>query len=199
MQNLTYADIKKEFDYSLGYVRTDIRWLQEHKSSLNYTVVLLIGCGCEMLAAAQGDKKRRGEKVFAEPLLVGDWRLLAGRLYTALRDGLAHGFDTKHLVVDGKAIQIYLSWDHPVVIEMMRSPRGVVGLNVGVQALANALCEKIDEFEKLLQQDAGARQQFREASEHQRLAELNSNEVAAWRRLVKACRMLSGLWSIFAS
>jgi hypothetical protein len=184
--HLTYADIKEEFDYSLGYVRQDIRWLQLHNSSLNYTVALLIGCGCEMLAAAQGDKKRRGRNVLAELLPAGDWRLLADRLYTALRDGLAHGFDTKHLSVDGKVIQIYASWNHPVVIEMMCSAGGVVGVKVGVQALANALCAKIDEFEKLLQQDEGARQHFREASQHQRLAMLNQNEVEAWRRLVKA-------------
>jgi len=52
MQKLTYADIKQEFDVSLGYVRQDIRWLLQSGSSLNYTVALLIGCGCEMLAAA---------------------------------------------------------------------------------------------------------------------------------------------------
>jgi len=85
---LSWANIKKEFDDSVGYIRQDLRWLQSHQSGLNYTVLLLVGCGCEMLAAIGGDKKRRGEKVFAELLPAGDWRLLATRLYTALRDGL---------------------------------------------------------------------------------------------------------------
>src|SRR5579871_5919144 len=170
MQKLTYADIKQEFDVSLGYVRQDIRWLLQSGSSLNYTVALLIGCGCEMLAAAaKGDKHRRGEYVLAELLPPGDWRLLADTLYTALRDGLAHGFDTKHLVVDGKPIQIYMTWRWPRLAEIMCEAGGVMGVRVGTQVLANALCEKIDEFEKQLQQDESARQQFKVASEYQRL------------------------------
>jgi hypothetical protein len=184
-ESLSWADIKKEFDESLGYVRQDIRWLREHDSGLNYTVALLIGCGCEMLAAASGDKNRRGERVFAELLPAGDWRLLAKRLYTALRDGLAHGFDTKHLDVDNQTIQIYISWRHPEMIEIQRVDGGL-GLWVGVQPLAAALCAKIDESENVLQQDETARKLFRQACEYQRCAPLNQNEAAAWRRLAAA-------------
>jgi hypothetical protein len=178
----TWADIRKEFDESLGYVRQDIKWLQEHDCGLNYTVALLVGCGCEMLAAARGDKKRRGERVFAELLPAGDWCLLSDSLYTALRDGLAHGFDTKHLIVDGQAFQIYISWRHPKVIEIRRVNNGL-GLWIGVQALATALCAEIGKFEKLLQQNEAARRLFRQAWEYQRLAPLNQKEAAAWRKL----------------
>jgi len=184
---LSWEDIKKEFDESLGYVRQDIRWLREHNSGLNYTVALLIGCGCEMLAAASGDEKRRGETVFAELLPAGDWRLLKDRLYSALRDGLAHGFDTKHLYVDNQTIQIYISWGDPRAIEIRHVDQGL-GLLIGVQPLAAALCAKIDEFEKGLQQDAIARKLFRKARDHQRLARLNGNEAAAWKRLAPAAR-----------
>jgi hypothetical protein len=182
---LTYADIEDEFDYSLGYVRQDIAWLRQHNSGLNYTVGLLIGCGCEMLAAGGGDKKRRGENVFAELLPPGDWRLLAERLYTALRDGLAHGFDTKHLDVDGQTIQIYISWSNTEIIQIQRVPKAL-GLYIGVQPLAQALCTKIDEFERTLKIDEAARERFKAASKYQRLATLDKNEAEAWRRLVKA-------------
>lgn len=188
MSGLTYSDIKQEFDVSLGYVRQDIRWLLQSGSSLNYTVALLIGCGCEMLAAAKGDNKRRGQYVLAELLPAGDWRLIADRLYTALRDGLAHGFDTKHLVVDGKPIQIYMTWRWPGLVEIMCESGGVIGVRIGTVVLANALCAKIDEFEKLLQQDEAARQQFKTASEYQRLAHFNRKELAAWQRLLKTAR-----------
>jgi hypothetical protein len=185
--SLSWTEIKKEFDESLGYVRQDIRWLREHDCGLNYTVVLLIGCGCEMLAAASGDKKRRGEKVFAELLPAGGWRLLADRLYSALRDGLAHGFDTKHLDVDNRTIQIYISWRHPEVIEIQRV-NGGLGLWVGVQPLAAALCGRIDDFEHLLKQDETARARFWQAHEYRRVAQLNQNEAAAWRELAAAVR-----------
>jgi hypothetical protein len=182
MESPSWANVKKEFDESLGYVRQDIMWLQKHDCGLNYTVALHVGCGCEMLAAARGEKKRRGDRVFAKLLPAGDWRLLSDRLYTALRDGLAHGFDTKHLNVDGQAFQIYIAWRHPNVIEIRRVREGL-RLWVGIQVLAAALCTEIGEFEKELQQDETVRKLFRQACEYQRLAPLNQNEAAAWRRL----------------
>ena len=183
---LTFADIKGEFDQSLGYVRQDIAWLREHKSGLNYTVALLIGCGCEMLAAAAGDyKKRRGERVLREMLPSGDWELLAVRLNTALRDGLAHGFDTKHLKVDGKKFQIYVSWDQPEAIKLEPVAKGL-GLFVGMKPLSEALIKKIDECEKLLRSDEDARKMFKKAYDHQREAEFNKDETKALKRLVKA-------------
>jgi len=185
--SLSWADIKKDFDESLGYVRQDVEWLQKHDCGLNYTVALLIGCGCEMLAAASGDAKRRGERVLESMLPPGDWRLLGDRLYTALRDGLAHGFDTKHLDVDNQMIQIYISWRSTEVIEIQRVDGGL-GVRLGVQPLAAALCAEIDKLEYVLQQDEPARKRFLRACEYQRLAPLNKNEAAAWRRLAASVR-----------
>jgi hypothetical protein len=79
--------IKQEFRESLGYIRQDIKWLIKHDAGLNYTIALLIGCGCEMLVACGGDKNRLGEKVFADLLPSGEWQVLADRIYGALRDG----------------------------------------------------------------------------------------------------------------
>jgi hypothetical protein len=186
-ESLSWADIRTEFAESLGYVRQDIRWLQQHNSGLNYTVALLIGCGCEMLAAASGDRHRRGEQLLGELLPAGDWRLLATRLYTALRDGLAHGFDTKHLDVDGETIQIYISWSTKEIIEIRPVDKGL-GLYLGVQPLAASLCARIDEFERVLQQDETARKLFRKACEYQRRARLNQYEAPAWRRLAAHVR-----------
>jgi hypothetical protein len=152
---LSWADIKKEFDDSLGYIRQDLRWLQSHNSGLNYTVLLLVGCGCEMLAAIGGDNKRRGEKVFAELLPAGDWQLLATRLYTARRDGLAHGFDTKHLDVDGLSVQLYISWSQGTAIAVHQRDTSY-GVYIGAQRMVDALWGKIDKLEALLQQDEAA-------------------------------------------
>jgi hypothetical protein len=180
----TWKDIEDEFKHSLGYVRGDIKWLIDRNSGLNYTIALLIGCGCEMLAAAEGDIKcRRGERVFAELLPAGDWRLLADRLYSALRDGLAHGFDTKHIDIDGKPIQIYISSHYQDAMAIIRMGHGL-GLAVGVQTLAVALCDKIDQFEVLLRQNEPARRLFKTAIEYQRTLLLNATERAAWDRLV---------------
>jgi hypothetical protein len=67
---------------------------------LNYTVGLLIGVACEALedAGAYPNKKT----VFAELLPDDDWRQLKDVLFDALRNGLAHNFDMKHIHVDGE-------------------------------------------------------------------------------------------------
>lgn len=184
-KTLSWVDIKKEFNDSVGYIRQDLRWLQLHNSGLNYTVLLLVGCGCEMLAAIGGDKKRRGEKVFAELLPAGDWRLLATRLYTALRDGLAHGFDTKHLDVDRLTVHLFISWSQRTAIALHPMDSGY-GVHIGAQPMVDALCREIDKLETLLQQDEVVRHRFKTAAEYQRTAPLNQNETAAWRRLVAA-------------
>jgi len=182
--SLSLQDIKQEFDETLGYIRGDITWLITH-SCLNYTIALLIGCGCEMLAACEGDtRKRHGEKVFAELLPAGELQVLADRIYAALRDGLAHGFDTKHLLEDDEEHQIYLSVQGPRDIKIIKPPERGVGLHIGTRPLAEALCAKITEFENLLQHDEAAQQRFLKA--RQPTAALNTSEAAAWRTLVAA-------------
>jgi hypothetical protein len=179
MAKASFAYVKEEFAVTLGYVRQDIRWLLDRNSGLNYTIGLLIGCGCEMLAACDGDPKRLGEKVFADLLPTGDWQLLADRLYSALRDGLAHGFDTKHLFVDGKEHQIFLRSDAYAGLTVIGD-----GLLIGLRPIAEALCAKIDNYESLLAHDAEARKRF--VGARQKKAILNAIEADAWRRLVKA-------------
>jgi hypothetical protein len=177
-----FAVVKLEFDETLGYIRQDLRWLLEKQSSLNYTIALLIGCGCEMLAACGGDKTRHGERVFAELLPpTKELQALANRLYSALRDGLAHGFDTKHLRVDGTEHQVYLSSLGAQEFTIVRNERGI-GLRIGIGALAEGLCVKITEFEGRLEHDGDARQRFMNA--RLRPADLSATEAAAWRALV---------------
>lgn len=183
----TYNEIKEEFDNSLGYIRNDITAIRQGAATINYTVMLLIGCGCEMLAATLGDRKRRGERVFAELLPPGDWRLLADSIYTALRDGLAHGFDTKHLDVGGTLIQIQVSWSNANACEIIQTPKGP-WLRIGVSPIATALIAKINEYEKLLQAPANeeARVLFKKSCDQQRTKPLNQHERAAWTRLMTA-------------
>ena len=80
---LSYADIEKEFEESLGYVRNDITLLCRHNSGLDYTVALLIGCACESLADGGASTSKEG--VLAELLPDGDWRLLAKPLFNGKR------------------------------------------------------------------------------------------------------------------
>ena len=136
-----------------------------------------------MLAACRVDGRRHGEKVFAEFLPAGEWQMLAERLYSALRDGLAHGFDTKHLRVDGEEHQIYLDSRGLQGFHIIKNGRGI-GIHIGVRALAEDVCAKIDETEQLIATDLALQQRF--IKSRQRAADVNSKEAAAWRSLVNS-------------
>jgi hypothetical protein len=182
MEGLSFADIKNEFDESLGYIKNDISALCRQDKTVNYTVALLVACGCEVLAEGWGDR-RQPHDVFAELLPDNDWKALAKPLYEALRNGLAHKFDTKHLHVDGQSIQIYFFWAHRQIVDI-GTANGGTGLFIGTRPLGELLCAKIEEFQQKLQTDAAARERFRRAYGRESMTKCSTAETAAWRRLV---------------
>jgi hypothetical protein len=151
-----FSEIKHEFDVTLGYIRDDINALCSGKQTLNYTVGLLIGVACEALedAGAYPDKKT----VLADLLPDDDWRRL--KLFDALRNGLAHNFDTKHVYVDDRQIQIYMVWSLPTPIAIgMRNGEEV--LEIGTCVLGSGICSKINDFRAKLQNDSAACETFK--------------------------------------
>ena len=182
MADLSFADIEKEFDESLGYIKNDISALCRQNEKVNYTVALLVAIGCEVLAEGRGDGKPPNA-VFAELLPTDDWKALAKPLWEAVRHGLAHKFDTKHLQVDGKSIQIYFFWERKQIMEIGPA-NGGTDLFIGTRPLGKLLCTKIEEFRQNLQTDAAARERFRRAYGRDNMTKCSTTETAAWRRLV---------------
>jgi len=162
---MTYADIRQEFDESLGYIRNDVTALcEDERRSLNYTVALLIGCGCEALAdAGQYPSK---ERAFEELLPVA-WRPLAKKLYDAVRNGLTHSFDTKHICIKQQEVQIHFFWHATRVIQITET-NGFDRLCIGTRLLAAKLCANIDQFRKRRQTDDAACLRFKEAARRDR-------------------------------
>ena len=153
-----YAEIKHEFDVTLGYIREDINTLCNGTQTLNYTVGLLIGVACEALedAGAYPNKKT----VLSDLLPDDDWRQLKDVLFDALRNGLAHNFDTKHIHIGGRRVQIYLVWGlaKPIAIGMRN---GEEALEIGTCVLGRGICQMIDEFRAKLQNDAAGCERFK--------------------------------------
>lgn len=154
----SYREIEHEFSVTLGYIRDDINALCRGSERLNYTVALLVGVACEALedAGAYPDKIL----VLSELLPDSDWRKLTRVLFEALRHGLAHNFDTKHINIDGKLVQIYMAWDlpHPIEIKMQGDEEQI---RIGTRVLGIGICKKIEEFRAKLRNDADARERFR--------------------------------------
>lgn len=163
--SVTFAEIKDEFEYSLGYIHNDIQALCQGEQTLNYTVALLVGVACEALedAGAYANKITILEDLLPD----ADWKRLARLLFDALRHGLAHNFDTKHIHVNGSVVQIYLSWTMKEMIRIVQV-NGKDALYVSTCGLGNGVCQKIRDFRTKLENDAEARQRFRNALDHGR-------------------------------
>lgn len=154
----TYAEIKHEFDVTLGYIHDDIQELCRGTKTVNYTVALLIGVACEALedAGFYANKKT----VLADLLPDDDWKQLTGVLYEALRNGLAHNFDTKHIHVNGQEVQIYLVWSMPKAI-CVEPRNGKEALSIGTCVLGRGICDKINEFRATLESNPTACERFK--------------------------------------
>ena len=181
MSEISYAEIEPEFNESLGYIRNDIAALCRGNERVNYTLALLIACGCDVIARGSRSK-RQAHEVFAELLSNSDWKALAKPLYEALRNGLAHKFDTKHLHVDGDIVQMYFYWTRKQVAEIGLA-NGRTALFIGTRLLGERLCERIDDFRRNLKTDAGARECFRRAYHRESVTRFSLMETAAWKRL----------------
>jgi hypothetical protein len=174
---ISFSQIQRAFDESLGYIVNDIRALCNQKERVNYTVALLVGVGCEFLA--EDDANKRPYEVFAELLPSEDWKTLAKPLFEAVRNGLAHKFDTKHLYVDEKPVQIYFSWDSEevVVIDAGR-------LLIGTRPLGLLFCTKIEEFRRKLHADATARRHFKQVHGTENFTLLSRTQGDSLKRLL---------------
>jgi hypothetical protein len=178
----SFTDIQKEFRVSFGYIQNDMKAICRGKETINYTLALLVAVACEMLAAARGDRKQP-ENALTE-ILSSQWRPLAKRLFDAFRNGLAHGFDTKHIVVNGASHQIYMQWQGTLPVEIVHSSGGIQ-LCIRPRVLADLICAKIDELEDLLRSDATARKRwFNEVHLHKREIKLDAKGKAAWKALI---------------
>jgi hypothetical protein len=181
MGDVSFADIKTEFEDSLGYIHNDIEWLCQKNSSLNYTIALLIACACEALA--DGGAYPNKQMAFGDLLPDDDWRKLARPLFDALRNGLVHSFDTKHLKVGSKSVQIYMNFHTSEVIAIKQTPLGE-GLLIGTRPLAMKMCQRIKEFESKLRNDPDACRRFRDAMQRDRTVDCLE---ATWEMLRAKC------------
>lgn len=116
------------FRHLRQYLINDVELLLGQKQGANYTVALLILVGCEALARLL---ERDDDAIFVERLIVprGLERAQARNLWTALRHGLAHTFDTQYIKARHLKIELLVSWGTFTHLSIRHSPPGLY-LNV---------------------------------------------------------------------
>jgi hypothetical protein len=180
-KELSFQEIAKEFQETFGFVRADINRLRESNLGLNYTIVLLICCGCEMLAF---HKDLKGHEVFALVLPEDDrFRPIGKMMWEALRNGLAHRFrpDTINFGTK-KQWRFSILWQGSLPFSARPGPPNWLQLNAAF--LAERLISRINEYEQELQSSAAARENFlRKSKRFLKLVDASQHE--AWQSFLK--------------
>lgn len=121
-----------------------------------YLAALLLSVASEALSRLAGRRKK--DAVFYDVLLdnkkIG--KELGEKLFDAVRNGLAHAYDTKTFVIEGQEFVIVVSWKHyphlKVICESWLNGRPGICLNV------HEMWERLDTYltkvESEMQQDA---------------------------------------------
>jgi hypothetical protein len=174
---VTWNQVAADFAQLRDFLERDVRLITESETGGNYAAVAVIMCGYEALGKLRGEHARA---TFARSL-PADWRPVAASLYDALRNGIAHGYDTKLIVTPGRTVEIAVSWRRRVHLSWHGDQ-----LNVNVQALGEGLRCTLCAFERALRQDPARRDQFFEGRREGRRAELHPGnpELCAWPRLM---------------
>src|SRR6266446_2249901 len=119
---------RNAFDRLRQMMKSDVRRFLEWREGGNYVAALLIATASESLSKLQ-DKP--DESVFVDLLAThGLTRKMAADVFGALRDGLAHVYDTKFIRVDDTLlVELVVSWGNRKHLTVRRDPPGLY-LNV---------------------------------------------------------------------
>ena len=172
-----FSDIEEDFGELRGFILNDVDRIVSMEIGGNYAAAALIACAYEALAQLRGVAKHG---VFAENLPT-EWLPVAQSLYDALRNGIVHGYATKAIVIDGRQVEIGVSWREQQHLSLDRVHR-IVFLNVA--AMADHLRHAFEHYEALLRSDTEARERFVRQRRRGRDVSPRGDELAAWKVLL---------------
>lgn len=132
------------------FVLHDLEVMGRQDEGVNYAAVLVILSACEALGALRYGRDNAGATFFQEYLLPAQWKAVAQDLWNALRNGLAHSYDTKSVLQLGVPIELAISWrerDH-LTYDLTTNQ-----LFLNVQEMIRALGDAFDRYEQELRDD----------------------------------------------
>ncbi len=183
-----FEEIADDFSKFRNFILNDVCQIVSRESGGNYAAVALITCACDAVAQLRYGSKNAGERVLIE-MVPDEWRPVAKSLYAALRDGLVHGYDAKDILVDGRRVEITISWrEEP---HLTFSPDRQM-LYVNVQQMASDLRAAFADYETLLRGDVTDRDHFITRRREGKELCPEGEQRDAWRALLNDARMDGG-------
>ena len=177
---IPYSRIKTRFERIRHFITNDLGLLANQPSGGNYLAAFMIACACETIAWFRYGTNK-GERIFADKLLPPTWQPVASSLYDAMRNGIAHRYETKTLCIGDKPLEIGISWKKKPHLRFSRN-RKVVFLNI--QTLAQLVFEMLDAYEQDLKAEASLRERFYQSMKGKWEQKPKGAELEAWKRIL---------------
>jgi hypothetical protein len=179
---ISYEDIRPTFEKVRHYFTFDLKLLTSQILGGNYITGLLIACACETLARFR-DEKATGEQFFTEKMLPDEWKPVGSSLFDAIRNGIAHCYETKPIRIGDKLLEIGISWRQQPHLQF--SPDKKV-LYLNIQTMAEQILDLLKEYESSLMADQKLRLQFSKAMRADWTKKPKGDELKAWKKLLGA-------------
>ena len=181
--DISYEDIRGSFERVRDYFSFDLRLLSNEDHGGNYVTALLICCVSETLSRLKYGKKN-GVRFFAEEMLPDKWWPVAPNLFDAMRNGIAHFYETKRIRVRDKVIDIYISWREKPHLEFSDDK---ARLYLNIQSMAGQTLKLLERYEVSLKADSKLRSQWYEAMRAIKVQcskKVEGDELKAWENLM---------------
>jgi hypothetical protein len=177
---VSYEDIKDDFERVQHYITNDLSILVSQDVGGNYLAAFLIACACETIAWYKYHNQLKGHLILKE-LLPVEWKPVAFSLYDAMRNGIGHRYETKTLKVEGKRLDICISWKEKPHLTF--SPdKSAVYLNVKQMALqVHAI---FGQYQNDLRNSPDLRVKFRTGSRGKWVTSPPEDEHITWIKLL---------------
>lgn len=181
---ISFNKIEKEFRELRDFILNDLNLILAQRTGGNYSAMLLITAACEALGHLRYGTKSGGQRFFAEYLLPTNWQTVGKSLYNGLRNGLAHAYRTKTIIVVGKRrLEIGISWKERPHLTY-NTDQSCLYLNV--KTLANSLHAAFHRYEKELKDDSRLRMTFQTwMNKESEVRVQDSKEQVVWNKLLQ--------------
>ncbi|HSL03489.1 MAG TPA: hypothetical protein VK901_08125 [Nitrospiraceae bacterium] len=179
---IPYSRIKTRYKRVRHFLTNDLKLLVIQPSGGNYLAAFMIACACETISWFRYGTNK-GDSIFAEKLLSPAWQPVASSLYDAMRNWIAHRYETKTLRIADKRLEIGISWKKKPHLSFSRN-RKVVFLNI--QTLSEQVFHMLDEYEEELKTNSSLRERFYQSMKGKWQQKPDGGELEAWKTILSS-------------
>lgn len=177
---ISYEMIRREVERLCSYVTNDLDRLIAQDVGGNYLAAALITCACDAISYLKHGQRNRGDLFFTE-MLPNLWKPVAKTLYSAIRNGIVHTYETKTIILGSRRLNVGISWNTKPHLHLSATGTHVY---VNIRQLSQGLKTAVTQFEADLKADAKLRAKFYESMRREREVSLDGSEKQKWQDIL---------------